>query len=141
VLALCLVVGGRAFVGWRTARSWTVRDEKLQRAFIAALDLQFTVGLVLYVFLSPFSRVFFHDVAFAMKDSGVRFFGLEHVLGMLLAVSLVHAGRTRSMKTRTAAHRHRMVWGTTFLSLLVMCGSIPWPFLRFGRPLLRGWVD
>lgn len=138
VLAAVAVVLVRSLRGWRGAREWTRLDERWHAALVGLTDLQFTLGLVLYLFLSPFSDAFFADPAGAVKVAVVRFFGLEHPVMMLLAVSLIHIGRTRSKKAPAPASRHRGVFITTALALALLCVSIPWPGLGHGRPLLRG---
>src|SRR5207248_4439237 len=88
----------------------------------AAVDLQLLLGLSLYLFLSPFTKAFF--AAPTLKQPHLRFFGVEHIFGMLVAVMLVHLGKRR-------------VFAFTLAALLVMLASIPWPFLVYGRPLWR----
>jgi len=103
---------------------------------VGSIDLQFSLGLVLYCFLSPFSSAFLADLARAIKEPTLRFFGLEHVFVMLPAVALAHIARVRS-KRRAGVPRQRLVWILTAVALLLILVGVPWPFLRYGRPLLR----
>lgn len=140
LLALLLVVLVRAFLGWRSKREWTGRDERMHVVLVALVDTQLLLGLLLYLFLSPISKAFFTDTAVAMKDHVLRFYGMEHVTMMVLAVAVIHVGRARSKKSPTAALRHRRVWTSILVSVLFIASSIPWPFLRHGRPLFREWT-
>jgi hypothetical protein len=99
-------------------------------------DVQFLLGLTLYVFLSPFTHAAFADLGAAMKNSGLRFWAVEHLVGMLIAIALVHVGRARARKT-DSLRRHRVAATFFGLALVVLLGSIPWPGLPYGRPLLR----
>ncbi len=137
VLALALIVLGRALAGFAQARDWARGDERLHAAFVGVVDLQFTLGVWLYLVSSPISHAFFADVGGSMKQTLLRFFGLEHPVGMLLAVALVHIGRTRSKRAPTPKLRHRRVWTFTLAAVLVMAASIPWPFMPAARPLFR----
>ena len=137
VLLAALIVLARSFSGWRGARVWTPLDERLHVALVATTDLQFTLGVAMYLFLSPHAQAFFADPGNGIEVPPLRFFGLEHPVTMLLAVSLVHIGRTRSKKAPSPALRHRRVFTTLLIALLMMCASIPWPGLDSGRPLLR----
>jgi cation transport ATPase len=92
---------------------------------------------MLYIFLSPMASAFFSDVGNAMKEPALRFFGVEHIAGMIVAITILHIGRARSKKAGTPRLRHRRVWVSTLIALTVIAASIPWPFLRYGRPLLR----
>lgn len=137
VLTLAVVVAVRAFRGWRGARAWEPSDERAHRALIGVLDLQFLLGVALYLVLSPFRRAFFADLGPAMKVSVLRFFGLEHVVSMLLAVAILHVGRKRSKKQTDVRLRHRLVFMTTLAGFLVAFAAVPWPFSHVKRPLFR----
>ena len=136
VLGLGVGVAFRAWSALRSGRDWDRRDERWQVAFVGSVDLQLTLGLVLYVFLSPFSQAFLADIAHSIKEPTLRFFGLEHAFVMLPAVVLAHVVRVRSKRLSGAA-RQRSVWILTTIVVLLMLVGQPWPFLRYGRPLLR----
>jgi hypothetical protein len=57
---------------------------------LAALDVQFLLGLGLYA-TSPLVRSAWMNLAEAMKAHEQRFFALEHLTSMLLAIALAHA--------------------------------------------------
>ena len=137
VLAMAVVVLVRTFLGWRRGRPWTAADDRWHSAFVGIIDLQFTIGLLLYLWLSPVTWAFFTGVGAAMKDPMLRFFGLEHVFGMVAAMTLIHVARGRSRRFATDRLRHRQVWMTTLVALAIIAASIPWPVLPYGRPLLR----
>ena len=136
VVAVGVVVVARSFAGWRAARSWSPLDERLHAGFVGGLDLQLTLGVVLYLFLSPIARAIFTYPAAAFREPMLRFFGLEHVLGMVVGIAVAHVGRARSKRAEGRA-RHRVVLGWSIAALLLVLASIPWPFLKYGRPLVR----
>lgn len=140
VLLAAVLVCARSFAASRSGRSWGRGDERLHVALVSVLDLQLLLGLVLYLSLSPFSRAFFDDYRMGMEDPVVRFFGLEHVLAMVVAITIVHVGRVRSKRQTEGAGRHRVVWVSTLIALLLIFVSIPWPVFPYARPLLRGLV-
>jgi hypothetical protein len=139
VLLVALVVLVRTFLGWRGRREWLPADEKLHVALVAGVDLQFLLGLILYV-LSPITRAFLSDAGTAMKDPILRFFGVEHLVGMLIAVTLFHIGRAVSKKAAGAA-RHKKVFTFTLAAAVVAFLAIPWPSRPYGRPLFRGFAS
>ncbi len=138
ILALAVLMIVRSFAAWRQRRAWHALDERLHVALVGLLDLQMLIGLVTYALLSPFVRAFWSDIAIAMKQSGLRFYGIEHVVAMVAAVAVLHIGRKRSMQSPNDAVRHRRVWTTTLAALAIIVLSIPWPGLPYGRPLFRG---
>ena len=138
ILVAMLLLLVRAFVGAARGSRWNEADERLHVINLSLLDLQFTLGLLLYAFLSPWVRTFFADVGAAMKDSVLRFYGVEHILTMLLAVALMHISRARSKRSTHPKQRYRRVAVSTLIALVLILVSIPWPGRRYGRPLLRG---
>ena len=137
---LVLLAGLAAF--WRAAagaarrKPWRPSDDRAGFWFVTALDLQVTLGLILYVFLSPVTHLAFGDFGAAMKNRGLRFWAVEHVVGMLLGLALAHIGRARTRKT-DSLRRHRVAAIFFGLALVVILASIPWPGTPNGRPFLR----
>lgn len=140
LLALLALLGACA-LGWRTGAPWSLKHQRLHAAVVGLADLQFTLGVLLYVFWSPVASAFFASPGTAMKEHTLRFFGLEHPTMMLIAVALLHIGRKRAQRVDDVRrkHRHATLW--TLAAMLVILSSIPWPSLRHGRPLLRGMTS
>lgn len=138
VLAGGVLALAAAAHGWASSRPFTRADERLQRAFVGFADLQFLLGLALYFFFSPMVDAFWDAPRAALKEHTVRFFGIEHVTTMVVAMAVLHAGRTRAKKASADRLRHRGFALAAFFSLALMASAIPWPGLRHGRPLVRG---
>src|SRR3954453_12734495 len=68
--------------------------------FMAAVDLQVLLGLLLYFGLSPFTKQAMENFGAAMADGGLRFWAVEHLPGMLTAIILVRIGRVMGANTR-----------------------------------------
>ncbi|HYH40538.1 MAG TPA: hypothetical protein VD867_01025 [Burkholderiales bacterium] len=101
------------------------------------LDIQMLLGLLLYLVLSPFTRQAMSDMGTAMKVSALRFFVVEHLFGMLVAVALTHIGIAKIRRASGDARRHRTALIFFSLALLAIFASIPWPGMPAGRPLFR----
>ncbi|MET0385593.1 MAG: hypothetical protein ABW321_06525, partial [Polyangiales bacterium] len=115
------------------ARSQT-RTELWHAAFIGLLDLQFLLGLSLYLWLSPIAAAARAAIGPAMKNPTLRFFGVEHVVTMLLAIVVAHVGRARARR-KEGRPRARTVVIAQALWLLLTLAAIPWPGLDVARPL------
>ena len=124
----------RAF---RAARgTWSAADDRAGFWFVMLLDLQVLIGLLLYVWLSPITHEAFRGMGAAMKSRSLRFWAVEHVFGMVVALAFAHVGRVRIRKADPA--RRRKLAAIFFgLALLALLASIPWPGTPNGRPLLR----
>ena len=136
VLLAGLVAFIRSALGASRRAAWTPADDRAGFWFSTVLDAQFLLGLVLYLFLSPFTRAAFGDIGQAMSNSGLRFWVVEHVFGMVVGLALVHVGRVRARKA-DSLRRHRVVAIFFGLALVAILASIPWPGMPAGRPLLR----
>ncbi|MBI3050698.1 MAG: hypothetical protein HYY76_20600 [Acidobacteria bacterium] len=130
------LVVGRAFGGARSRRDWTPADDRAGLWLVIVLDVQLLLGLALYLGLSPITRIAFEDFGAAMGNSALRFWAVEHIFGMLLAVALAHVGRVR-IRRAAAARRHRMAVIFFGLALVAVLVTIPWPGMPAARPLFR----
>lgn len=92
---------------------------------------------MLYVFLSPITAAAFQDIGAAMRFSPLRFFLVEHVFAMVLALGCAHAGRIRAKRRESAPEKHRQTSLFTGLALACVLIGIPWPFMPYARPLAR----
>jgi hypothetical protein len=102
-----------------------------------ALDIQMLLGLLLYLVLSPFTAEAMRDFGAAMRNPGLRFFAVEHLVMMLGAVILVHVGRVLGRKAATADSKRMRLLICFGLATILMVLAIPWPGMASGRPLFR----
>jgi hypothetical protein len=120
-----------SYRGWLGGRAYGRGEAAAGRAFTGLLDLQVLLGLVLYA-LSPIVRTGLGDLGAAMGVRELRFFAVEHITGMVIALVFAHVGAVRVKRASTDASKLRQaaIWQTlATLSILV---SLPW-----WRPLLR----
>ena len=76
-----------------------------------------------------------------MRRADLRFYAVEHITSMLVAVALAHVGRVLARKAPTpAAKRRRLLLTFGFATVLIIIG-IPWPGRPGGRPLFRYGPD
>lgn len=137
-----VVLAGLAalFLSGRKALSqaaFTSTDKGLGTIFTIAMDVQLLLGLGLYFGVSPVVRAALDQGAAMMKDRTLRFWGVEHIATMILAVVVLHVGRVLAKRVTNDAARHKRLAITTALTLVLVFVGIPWPGLEHGRPLLR----
>lgn len=132
VIILALLAILRGFSGWFSNRAWTSADRKTGLFFSISMDIQLLLGLLLYFFLSPLTKIVISDFGTAMSSPELRFFGLEHLFYMLVAVVFVHLGTIFSRKADDAIVKHRRaaLWFTGAMIIVLL--ATPW-----SRPLLR----
>lgn len=111
--------------------TWGSLDGRFGLVLTIALDLQLLLGLILYFLLSPVVKAFFANISEAMKETTLRYWGVEHILMMLLAVVFGHMGSALAKKQ--VLDQKKFQFGVIFhgLAVLFLLGGIPW-----FRPLL-----
>jgi len=101
------------------------------------LDLQLLLGLVLYLGLSPNMQEILNHFGESMKRADTRFWAVEHIASMFVAIVLAHVGRVLARKAATpAAKRTRLLVCFGVATLLLLAG-MPWPGRPGGRVLFR----
>lgn len=132
VVAAALFLIVRIVPGLRGARAWTRQDSRVAQIYTGLMDTQLLVGLALYLGVSPYMQGILNNFGAAMKGDETRFFAVEHISGMVVAVALAHAGNVLYKRQPTDAGKYRSAALWFGLSLLVVLIMIPW-----WRPLLR----
>ncbi len=127
----------RAWSGWIGRRQWTPAAERIGLVYTIVLDVQVLIGLILYIYPGTYTRMVFGDIGSAMQNAVARFFGVEHIVLMLVAVAIAHMARAVAGKAvePLAKYRRLAIWLT--VSMAIILAAIPWPFFDYGRPLLR----
>lgn len=126
LLIVIVVTLVKYLVGWIGSKPWTKADNVLGVVFTSLMDLQLLTGLVLYFFLSPVTKLALSDFGAAMKDSGLRFYAVEHIFMMIVAVALVHVGRAKSKKEKTDHAKFKVASIFYLIALVVILAAIPW---------------
>jgi hypothetical protein len=97
------------------------------RYSLVTAHIQLLAGIILYM-ISP--KVIFN--ASSMQSPILRFFLVEHVLMMLLAVILLTVGYVKLKKQIGSYVSSRLVFWYYLAALVLMLAGIPWPFLSYG---------
>ena len=112
--------------GLVSKRIWSRTDNLSGLILVMIMDIQFLVGIVLYAFVSPITKAAFADFGAAMKNSDLRFYAVEHVLLMIVALALVHIGRAKSKKNVAPLKKYRAATIFYGLALVLVLAAIPW---------------
>jgi hypothetical protein len=120
-------------IGLMKSTEWSKRDSAIQASWVGFMDLNMLLGIGLYAGVSPITKAAFQDMGSAMGDATLRFFAVEHLMMMLLAVIVAHVGR---VLTKKRERKHRISLISAVISMLLLLAGIPWPFMH-DRPLFR----
>ncbi|MBU2019854.1 MAG: cytochrome B [Bacteroidetes bacterium] len=99
------------------------REQKMALLTMILAHTQLVIGLALY-FISPKVQL----VSGFMKDAMYRFFGMEHFLGMLVAVVIITLGRKKALLAATPELSTKKIRLYFSIALVIILMMIPWPF-------------
>ena len=120
LIFLILAIAG-AWSKW--SKKETYPSGKMPLLAFIFTHLQLLFGFALYA-TSP--KVQF--AAGVMKDSQLRFFTVEHISLMLIAIILITLGYMKAKKQAPEAQAHKTIFTYYLIGLIIMLISIPWPF-------------
>jgi len=121
------------------SRPYIRSDNRLGLLLTIFADLMLVVGIYLY-FVGPLGYKIIQNVGMsaAMKDPYNRFFAVEHLAGMLIAIILIHLGKAQGRRPIGDRAKHRRTMIFYLVALLIILASIPWPFREIFQT--RGWI-
>jgi hypothetical protein len=112
------------FIAYSNWKKGSEGDSKIYLFAFIATHTQLLIGLILY-FMS--AKVNFDQISVKV----FRFYTIEHIFMMLIAIVLITLGRIRSKKL-TGADKHRTVLYYYAMGLIIILVAIPWPFRNLG---------
>jgi uncharacterized membrane protein YidH (DUF202 family) len=124
VALLLLIYAILNAIAARSSNEYTKKDKMVNLFTMVSLHLQLVIGLVLYFFTS--GKVSF--VTDWMKNGALRFYNLEHISLMIIAIALVTFARGKAERSSDVSVKHKKIriWYT--IALILILASIPWPF-------------
>ncbi|MFB9841993.1 cytochrome B [Mucilaginibacter ginsenosidivorans] len=127
VLILLLLAIIRAWADWLGKKPYSEGNRKLNLFTMISVHTQLLIGLVLY-FLSPFVR-FGSDT---MKDHDTRYWTVEHLTAMIIAIVLITIGHSKSKKATSPEAKHKAIAIFYTVALVIVVATI----MLSGRGLL-----
>lgn len=127
ILIALVVVIVKGLIGLINKQPYGKWDNKLGLYLFIFTHMQLLAGVILY-FVSPFVK-FGPET---MSDKVTRYWTVEHIVSMLVAVVLITLARTTSKKMANDADKHKRMVIFNFVALVVILAMI-W---LSGRPVL-----
>ncbi|MBS1739686.1 MAG: hypothetical protein JST88_03990 [Bacteroidetes bacterium] len=127
----------RSRSGIANKRAFTSADKKNALFLLISADIQLVLGLILYYQKGWWSQI--SSGAIKMSDSYLRFWGIEHIFGMIVAIVLIHIGYSSAKKDIADEAKFKKLFWFTTIALIIILITIPWPFRGVvARPLVPG---
>ena len=122
LLAMIFVIV-RSLIGTFSDKRYSKLDKTTAGISMGLIHFQLVLGCILYFFLSPITK----DLSFAMNTSEERFWNIEHLVIMILAVVFAQIGQSKRKRIKNNSQRKFKIQFVFFsLSLLFMLWGIPW---------------
>ncbi|HIA36356.1 MAG TPA: cytochrome B [Flavobacteriales bacterium] len=136
VLLLILITIARSIQGWVSKAEFAKVDIKLGLFSMISLHIQLLTGFILY-YLSDFVQL--SSMGEAMKNPLLRFWTVEHITLMIIAVALITFGRKSIINTNDSLAKHRKTVIIFGIGLLLLFLAIPWPWsnIEITRPFFN----
>jgi hypothetical protein len=116
----------RAFSGWLGKRNYEKLDNTASASLVGLAHLQLLLGLIQYFVTSAYTTTAFANMKAVMKDPWLRYFAVEHIAMMILAVLFIQLGRTFSKKAVGSEAKHKkLAIYTTIALLLILAALVP----------------
>jgi membrane protein DedA with SNARE-associated domain len=121
---------------WAIANAFSAKHfekkHKLINLFaMLTLHIQLVIGLIQY-----FTSAKVQFSAGWMENKLLRFYGMEHLAGMLLAIILITIGYSKAKRKVNDADKFKVIRLFYSIGLIIILLSIPWPFRAY---LGGGW--
>ena len=116
---------------YKSRKSFNAADKRINSLTIYSLHLQLLLGLIIY-FVSP--KVVFSVES--MSNAMLRFFLIEHISLMLVAIIIATVGHSLSKKANNDRSSHLRISIFFGIALLLILLAIPWPW----QNLVSGWI-
>lgn len=139
VLAILLFAIFNAYRGLSQKKAFSKTDNAIRHWTATVVHIQLMLGLWVY-FISPIIKYFYENLAKAMNQSDMAFFGIYHMATMFLAVVFITIGSASAKRKNTDQEKFRtmLIWFS--IGLLIILMAVPWPFSPFAiRPYYRGF--
>jgi len=110
-----------------TVRHWTATIS----------HIQLVLGIVLYS-QSPIVKYFWKNFNEAKESFDILFFGMIHMILMLLSITLITIGSAVSKRKLSDKEKFRTMLVYYGIALIIILVAIPWPFSPLAnRPYIR----
>ena len=140
ILILLVIAVVRHLSGMNSRRAYNSGDRKVGLFLMIAAHITLLIGLYQW-FAGPvgFKQIQNLGMGAVMKDAAARFWAVEHMLGMIIAITLITIGKGVGKKNLSDVAKHRKTFWYFLIALIVILVSVPWPFREaVARPLFPG---
>ncbi|MCW3122087.1 MAG: hypothetical protein JWQ38_1579 [Flavipsychrobacter sp.] len=133
ILLFAFIVMIQSLMGMVGKKKFKPINKQSVLVLLIFCDLQLLLGVMLYSMRGYASMFSSGDV---MKDPVKRFWAVEHGVGMIIAIALVHIGYSTTKKLMDDDRKFKKIFWCVFSALIIIAATIPWQWRTpgVGRP-------
>jgi hypothetical protein len=138
IVILAIVAIFKSYSGMTAGKVFSAGDRKIGLFLMIVAHTTLVVGLYLWL-TGPWGLANIRNLGFGevMKDRVYRFYVVEHLVGMLIAIVLITLGRGAAKKNIPNRAKHKRTFWFILVALVIILATVPWPF-REG--IARPWL-
>jgi hypothetical protein len=128
-----LVVAGllyavcRAYKGYISRAAFSKTDDTVRHLTATIAHVQLIIGILVYT-QSPLVKYFWSDFKEASQNMEVLFFGLLHLVLMLVAITVITIGSALAKRKATDKEKFKTMLTWFLVAFVIILLAIPWPF-------------
>ena len=118
-----------ALIGMSTGKVYKKSSKLFALGALILAHIQLIVGVTLY-FLGAKGFKLLMQGEGVMKDAVARFYAVEHVSMMIIAIALITIGYSKAKRQEDAKNKFRSIAIFYGIALVIIFIMIPWPFMK-----------
>ena len=127
----------RAFIGYTQNKILSRTDNAFRHWTATIAHIQLMIGIILYT-QSPVVKYFWTDTKTAFQNLDLTFYGLIHIILMLIAIIVLTIGSALAKRKLTDKEKFKTIFVWFSIALIIIFIAIPWPFSPLSnRPYFR----
>ncbi len=133
IILFAFIVVIQCIMGMMGKKKFKSINKQSALVLLIFCDLQLLLGVILYS-LKGMSNLF--SSGDVMKDPVKRFWAVEHGVGMIIAIVLVHIGYSATKKLMDDDRKFKKLFWCVFAAFIIIMATIPWQWRTpgIGRP-------
>ncbi|PRD45545.1 hypothetical protein [Sphingobacterium haloxyli] len=137
VLAFLVYSICSAFVGYTRDKRFSKADNAFRHWTATVSHIQLMIGIILYT-QSPIVNYFWAKTESGLHQLELTFYGLIHMVLMLLSVVLITIGSALAKRRLTDREKFKTMFVWFSIAFIIILIAIPWPFSPLSsRPNFR----
>ncbi|MDQ6815643.1 MAG: hypothetical protein M3040_18080 [Bacteroidota bacterium] len=139
IIILLVIAIFKSLAGMTGNKTFTSGDKKIGLFLMITAHTMLLIGLYQW-FAGPWGlhSIQAHGMKAVMHNTVARFWAVEHVTGMLIAIVLITIGRGSARKNISDKVKHSRSFWFYLIAFIIIIATVPWPFREVARPLFPG---